>query len=122
MSTLNYYLLFFAGIAANIIAQILLKSGAAAQNSSSSVDLISKIKFMAFNPFFLAAIFFYAVSFITYSIVLSKVELSKAYPIASVLAIVAVTVVSVIFWHESASALKITGLIFCLIGIFLIFQ
>lgn len=121
MTIAIYYLLFFVGVLANIIAQILLKTGANSQNHMGSIDILSKLKFMALNPFLLGALFFYAISFITYSIVLAKIELSKAYPIASVLAIVAVTIISVIFWHESTGLLKITGLILCIIGIFLIF-
>lgn len=117
-----YYSLFFAGVVANITAQILLKIGSGFLNKSAGTAIFAKLKTMASNPYFLFAIIFYAISFITYSIVLSKLELSKAYPVASALAIVAVSAISIIFFHEVTNLTKITGLVLCIIGIFLIFK
>ena len=119
---MNYYFLFASAIGANICAQVLLKMGAQGLNKGIANDFFSKLKMMAAHPCFWLALVFYGLSFATYSVVLSKLELSRAYPVASVAAIAAVFLISVIFWHETATVAKIIGLALCLVGIFLIFK
>ncbi len=62
---------------------------------------------------------FYGFSFILWFFVLSKMELSKAYPLIS-LGYVLTLVMGVFFLNESMSVAKITGIAFIMIGVFLL--
>ncbi len=118
-----YKILLFIGVGCNVIAQFSLKIGmkqiGLVEINSS---IISKLKTMLFNLFFIGGILFYGLGFLLYSIVLSKIELGKAYSVASVSAIVLIFIISVIFLSETVNMMKLIGVILCVIGIFFIFK
>ena len=118
-----YKILLFVCVGTNVMAQFLLKSG------MKQVGLVvinrgvfMQIKEMITNINFLGGIFFYGISFFLYSVVLSRIELSKAYPVSSVAGIIVITVLSILIFHEQYSVSKITGIVLCLAGIILIFK
>ncbi len=118
-----YKILLFIAIGINVTAQILLKT------SLQGLDLIesghtvqSKIKSVAMNPFFWGAVFLYGTGFLMYSAVLSKLELSRIYPVASATTILLIFIISILFVHESVTIPKIIGLVLCLAGILLILK
>ncbi|MCK4798003.1 MAG: transporter [Spirochaetes bacterium] len=117
-----YKILLFIGVLLNVLAQIILKIGMKKIDLSTYTNLLNKVKVVVINPFLLSSLFFYGVSFIVYSIVLTKMELSKAYPISSISAILFILIISVIFLTESLSIMKILGIVFCIIGIIFIFR
>jgi spermidine export protein MdtJ len=75
-----------------------------------------------FQPFFLLSILAYGIGFGLYAISLSKLELSRAYPVSSIAAIVLITVLSMLLFNESLSVIKIIGLAVCIVGIILVFM
>jgi small multidrug resistance pump len=117
-----YKFLLLVGIISNVLAQIALKN---AMNGieflTGNNSLLHKIKNMLFNPLFICAISLYGLGFILYAVILSKIELSKAYPIASVGAIILVCIFSLIFMQETITIHKIIGLGLCIVGILLLF-
>jgi len=71
------------------------------------------------RPFVLLGLFFYAVSTIFWLIVLSRVELSYAYPMLS-LGYVLVVFFSWILWREQISSLRILSLLLICGGVILL--
>lgn len=116
-----YKLLLFTGVLFNVFAQIILKKAMTGFNIlQQDQSLIIKLKTMVFNPLFISAIGLYGIGFVIYSIVLSKIELSKAYPVASVGAIIFVFIFSIVFLSESITTMKLIGMGLCIAGILLI--
>lgn len=119
---MTYKLLLFLSISFNVIAQIILKYGALGQsNLQTKANFLEKITAMI-SPFFIAAAFFYGMSLLAYTMVLSKLEISKAYPISVVSAVVLVMLISFVFFQESVSTLRIIGIFLAILGVILIFQ
>lgn len=81
---------------------------------------VGKAKTVVLNPFLLLSALCYVSGFVLYSIVLTKLELSRAYPVASVSTIVIILVVSALFLRESIGVQKMIGIALCLGGIVLI--
>lgn len=74
---------------------------------------------MLFNPFIMLSILFTLLSGLSWMIAMTKFEISYAYPF-TILGLIFVTIFSVLFFGESISATKIVGILFVLIGIFII--
>jgi len=87
--------------------------------SNNSKGIFQIIKHGVINPHLLTGMLFYGFSFILWFFVLSKMELSKAYPLIS-LGYVLTLVMGVFFLNESMSVAKITGIAFIMIGVFLL--
>ena len=118
-----YKVLLFVGVVFNVVAQYSLRMG---MKQLGPVDigrgLASKLKAMILNPYLILGLLSYGMGFLLYAIVLSKMELSKAYPVSSVTAIILISVVSAIFLREELQLSKILGVSLCVAGIFLIFK
>ena len=113
-----YKALLIAGVVANVIAQLLLKTGMRGLDVLyATVPVHEKIRMVAANPYVWGGVVFYGIGFLLYSIVLSRIELSKAYPVASVASIILVTVISIVLLTETINIQKIVGLLFAIIGI-----
>ena len=113
-----YKILLLAGVIFSAAAQFILKIG---MNQIGVVkintDMLGNLKKMATNPLLWLAVLCYGVGFILYAIVLSKLELSRTYPVALLAAIILVSIISILFFNESVSIYKIIGLILCVGGI-----
>lgn len=108
-----YYILLTISIVLNVTAQVFLKL-----NGRTPVSFPG----MLWQPFFWLALLTYGASFIAYSIVLSKLELSRVYPIASLSLIVMVLIISALFLGESLTTLKVVGAALSVISIFLLLK
>ncbi len=105
----------------NATAQILLKHGmngvgAFTLSGTSPVVLVSRI---LFNPFVFLGLSTFVVSTGSYLFVLSRVDVSAAYPMLS-LAYVLTALWAAMFLHESLSATQIVGIATILVGTFLV--
>lgn len=106
----------------NIIAQFLLKVGAKnINNIDTTKSILNKIIESLTNPYFLGALFTYGIAFLIYYLALSKIELSKAYPLVSISVLIAIFSLSVIFLNETLNFIKALGFVLCILGIILIF-
>jgi small multidrug resistance pump len=116
-----YMLLLGLGVLANVVAQFLLKSTMRGYDVFGSGLLRGVLGIFA-KPFFWLSIACYGLGFLFYTVALTKLELSKAYPVSSAAAVVLLVAVSVVFLKESLNPLKLVGLVLCVLGIFLVLR
>ncbi|AYD02570.1 EamA family transporter [Neorhizobium sp. NCHU2750] len=107
----------------NAAAQLLLKQGMMSLGSISiSADtFIQRMFQIVFNPWVFAGLATFVISMASHLYVLSKVDLSYAYPFLS-LAYVAVAICAWLLFKEELGALKIAGIAFICVGTVLIAQ
>ena len=118
-----YKLLLGLGVLANVGAQLFLKSTVRGRELiAGERGALGGILGILGKPFFWLSLALYGVGFLSYTFALSKLELSKAFPVSSAAAIVLITAVSFLFFKESLDALKLVGLVLLVSGIFLVLR
>ncbi|TNM61270.1 EamA family transporter [Aliirhizobium smilacinae] len=107
----------------NAAAQLLLKQGMLSLGplSFSADTIVQRIFQIIFNPWVFFGLATFVISMASHLYVLSKVDLSFAYPFLS-LAYVAVAVLAWLLFKEDLGALKIAGIAFICVGTVLIAQ
>ncbi len=107
----------------NAAAQLMLKYGMLTLGpiSFSAETLIQRMFQIVFNPWIFAGLLTFVISMASHLYVLSKVDLSFAYPFLS-LAYVAVALFAWLLFKEELGAYKIAGIAFICIGTVLIAQ
>lgn len=105
----------------NAMAQILLKKGMLVTGSFNFTlqDMAAVAPRLIMNPFLIFGLFTFVVSMASHLLVLSRVELSFAYPFLS-LAYVVVAVYSYYVFNEDVNAFRMTGIAFICVGTILI--
>ncbi|MDZ5696333.1 transporter [Chelativorans sp. M5D2P16] len=105
----------------NAVAQLMLKYGMMSLGplSFAGVNPVLKILQIVFSPWIFAGLCVFVVSMASHLFVLSKVELSFAYPFLS-LAYVAVAVFAYLLWREDLNAYRIAGIALICVGTVLI--
>lgn len=107
----------------NAAAQLMLKQGMISLGSTSfeGVNPIVKLLQIVFSPWVFFGLCTFVISMASHLYVLSKVELSFAYPFLS-LAYVAVAVFAYFVFREDLNAWRIAGIAFICVGTALIAQ
>lgn len=107
----------------NAAAQLMLKQGMMSLGSVSfdGANPLVKMLQIIFSPWVFAGLLTFVISMASHLYVLSKVELSFAYPFLS-LAYVAVAVFAYFIFHEDLNAWRIGGIAFICVGTVLIAQ
>jgi drug/metabolite transporter (DMT)-like permease len=107
----------------NAAAQVLLKQGMISLGplSFSAETAIARIFQIIFNPWVFAGLTMFVVSMASHLFVLSKVDLSFAYPFLS-LAYVIVALIAWFLFKEDLGAYKMAGIAFICVGTILIAQ
>ena len=107
----------------NAAAQLMLKQGMMALGpiSFAGVNPLFKIMAIVFSPWVFLGLLTFVISMASHLYVLSKVELSFAYPFLS-LAYVVVAVFAYFVFREDLNALRIAGIAFICVGTILIAQ
>jgi len=82
-------------------------------------DVLIFLKVVFASPYLWGGLLAVALVFIIWSVVLSKIDLSVAVPVAS-FSYILVPVVSIIFLHEKITALRWVGVFFILAGVILV--
>ena len=120
---MNYIPFILFTVMTNAAAQVMLKYGMIALGpiSFSADTIIQRVFQIVFNPWVFAGLFTFVISMASHLYVLSKVDLSFAYPFLS-LAYVAVAVFAWLVFKEDLGALKIAGIAFICVGTVLIAQ
>lgn len=110
-------------VATNAAAQLMLKQGMMSLGplSFTGETLIARIFQILFNPWVFAGLSTFAISMASHLFVLSKVELSFAYPFLS-LAYVVVAVIAYFVFREDINSWRIAGIAFICVGTVLIAQ
>lgn len=107
----------------NAAAQVMLKKGVMTlgEISLASGNPLLRVLEIVFQPFVFLGLLTFVISMASHLYVLSRVELSFAYPFLS-LAYVAVAVAAWLLFGENLNALRIAGIGFICIGTVLIAQ
>ncbi|MET1413489.1 EamA family transporter [Roseibium sp. HPY-6] len=121
MSTYLPFILFT--VLTNAAAQIMLKYGMTQIGDFSTLhsNLIIKLLQVVFTPFVFLGLCTFVISMASHLYVLSKVELSYAYPFLS-LAYVVVAVYAFFIFHEDLNAMRVFGIALICVGTVFIAQ
>lgn len=120
---MKYIVFILFTVLTNAAAQVMLKQGMLSLGplSFSADTMIARIFQIVFNPWVFAGLVTFVISMASHLYVLSKVELSFAYPFLS-LAYVAVAVFAYFVFREDLNTWRIAGIAFICIGTVLIAQ
>ena len=122
MNFINFLLVLF-GVLLNAAAQLCIKQG---MNLIGNIQLdvgaiLAMIPRAAINPYILAGLACYVVSVLVWMVVLSKVEVSLAYPFLSIGYIVT-AFVGYFFMGETLGLYKVLGILTICAGIGIMFK
>lgn len=113
-------ILILISVLLNCGAQILMKKGMLIVGQVSGIGgLLSAIPKMIMNTYLWGAMLLYAVSILIWMVVLSKVEVSYAYPFLSI-GYVLSAVIGYFYFSEAVSPVRIVGILIICIGVVLI--
>lgn len=120
---MNYIGFILFTVFTNAAAQLLLKQGMLTMGASAFAgeNIILRIVQVVFNPWVFAGLVTFVISMASHLYVLSKVELSFAYPFLS-LAYVAVAIFAYFLFREDLNIWRILGIAFICLGTILIAQ
>jgi multidrug transporter EmrE-like cation transporter len=115
------FLLVLAGVLLNAAAQLLLKAGtnAVGHFEFSAANVVPIGLKLAFEPHILGGVACYVVSLVVWIMALSRVEVSIAYPMLSIGYVINAAAAWYLF-GESVSALRLAGIGFIVVGVFLV--
>lgn len=115
------YVIALVSIMLGSIAQYLLKIGVSSLEWDRNRGLFVMAKTVLTNINLLGGIACYGLSMIFWLYVLSKLELSKAYPLVS-LGYVFTLLLGYFLLHESVNIFKVSGVVLIIVGVMLIIQ
>jgi drug/metabolite transporter (DMT)-like permease len=120
---MKYIVFILFTVLTNAAAQLMLKQGMLNLGplSFTADTFIVRIFQIVFSPWVFAGLVTFVISMASHLYVLSKVELSFAYPFLS-LAYVAVAAFAYFIFHEDMNAWRIAGIGFICVGTVLIAQ
>ncbi|MBW9061774.1 EamA family transporter [Rhizobium herbae] len=120
---MKYIIFILFTVLTNAAAQLMLKQGMLTLGplSFTADTFIARIFQVVFNPWVFAGLATFVISMASHLYVLSKVELSFAYPFLS-LAYVAVAVFAYFVFREDLNAWRVAGIAFICVGTVLIAQ
>jgi multidrug transporter EmrE-like cation transporter len=102
----------------NSLANIFVKLGASSYRETGS---FSSFFFHCLKNFYIwLGLLFFGLSFVFYSLSLTKTKLSTAYPIMTGAGFIIVTAASILLFKENISFLKIVGILLIATGIWLV--
>lgn len=116
---MNNILMILGSVLLNAIAQLLIRKGMLVIGTVGVTNFAQNIIPMLLNPWLWGAMLSYAVSILLWMSVLSKVEVSFAYPFLSIGYIFA-AVVGYMAFNEHLSMTRILGILVICIGVILI--
>ncbi len=111
--------MILASVLLNALAQLLIRKGMLCIGEVGVTSLFANLGVMITNAWLWGAMLSYAVSILLWMAVLSRVEVSFAYPFLSIGYIVAAVVGYAVF-NEHLSATRIAGIIVICLGVILI--
>ncbi|WP_136656418.1 EamA family transporter [Nitratireductor sp. XY-223] len=120
---MNYIPFILFTVLTNAAAQLMLKQGMLSLGplEFAGENIVLKTLQIVFHPWVFAGLVTFVISMASHLYVLSKVELSFAYPFLS-LAYVAVAVFAYLVFKEDLNAWRIAGIAFICVGTVLIAQ
>ena len=112
-------ILILLSVLLNCAAQLLIRKGMLVEGEVGMQNMLSHVGSMITNVWLWGAMICYALSILVWMSVLSKVEVSYAYPFLSVGYVVS-AVAGYALFNENLSPIRIAGIIVICIGVILI--
>lgn len=115
------YLLLGINIILGVVGQFCMKFGV---NKIGGLEELGLVKFMMtsfLSPFIILGLGLYAFSAVLWVILLSKLDLSVAYPALSI-GYILILLVSMLFLGEQVSLVRFAGVFLVMLGIFFLFR
>lgn len=116
---MNNVILILVSVLLNCAAQLCIRKGMLLVGETGINNMIANLSAMIANLWLWGAMICYAVSILLWMAVLSKVEVSFAYPFLSIGYVVA-AMVGYCFFGETLSLPRIAGIVVICIGVYLI--
>lgn len=113
------YLLILSAVVIGVLGQLLMKHGVSLLGGIGSGGLATFFLKAAFSPWIIAGIFAYVFGTGIWLVLLSKVEVSFAYPMLS-LGYIFLLLLSAFFFHEQITPIRIMGVILIVLGVSLV--
>jgi len=108
--------MIIASVVLGLVGQISLKKGMLLSGSAGlNLSLIKVV----FTPYLLLGLVFYAIAMLLWLSILSRVELSYAYPMLS-LGYVFIVLASWLIFKEDISLLRLIGVLFICLGVIMV--
>jgi drug/metabolite transporter (DMT)-like permease len=113
----KYFVIIFSTLM-SAIAQYLLKTGVTQidYDKNNGKNILQTVKFLIFDKYIILGFSLYVIGAVLWLYVLSKFELSKAYPFAS-LAYFFTLIIGFLLLGESITLIKLLALLFIFIGV-----
>lgn len=108
------YILLLISLVFNALANVFIKAGMRCYSGSINFKMLF---YILKNPFVILGLLFFGGAFIGYSFLLSRMQLSIAYPIMTGAGFAIVCILSSFWFNESFNLLKIFGILLIFIGI-----
>ncbi len=112
------YIILILAITFNAVANILMKIGMLKEKQAA--NLVSFILGLILNPVLIAGIICFALGLAAYCYVLTKLNLSIAYPIMTSVGYVIVIIASWLFLKETITLIQIAGFAFIIAGVWMV--
>ncbi len=113
-------ILLVCAIMFNASANILMKLGA---KQMGTVGFgIDSFKLFITNPFIWTGLFSFGLALMFYTYVLTKMNLSIAYPLMTSLGFLIVVTFSIFYLHETVHWIQIVGMFVVIFGLYLVVQ
>lgn len=113
------FMMLFISISLAIAGQLLMKQGMIMFGKFPVAQLLLKLAPLITQPYVFFGLVCYGLSAVFWLVVLSRIELSYAYPLVSI-AYVVVALFSYYFFKENLSLLRWIGIITICLGVYLI--
>lgn len=109
-------ILILASVALGVMGQVSLKKG---MLLSGSIGLTLSLIKVIFTPYIFLGLVLYAIAMFLWLSILSRVELSYAYPMLS-LSYVFIILASWLIFNEHLSLLRLLGVVFICLGVMMV--
>jgi len=119
LNTQFYWLLGLA-VLFNALANIVVKWAMRGEPSPFAEGIGAAVRSVAANYWLWAGIALFGLAFILYSLVLTRINLSIAYPVMTSLGLVIITLVSILVFKEVITGIQAGGLLLIIIGVWLV--
>jgi len=116
---MNNILLVLISVSLAVAGQVLMKYGMNIFGKFPISQLLQNLIPMLLNPWVFLGFAFFGISSIFWLAVLSRMEISLAYPMVS-LAYVAVAIISILLFKENITLIRWLGIFVICFGVFLI--
>ena len=115
------FLLILACVTLGVSGQLMLKHGMSARGNpvDEMAEVVPHLLAAAANPFVIGGGILYALSFALWLIVLTRADLSYAYPLLS-MGYVIVVILSRVVFHEVVTPARLLGTLVVCFGVYLI--